>query len=147
MPSAKTVGPLAFTSSDKGQPMSRALTTLLVLTACSAGALAAPVEKRDYFPGNLDDLPCAVRIEFASSARGPDYTTWDAMRSYIADSKDIQRAEAWGWRNDGEFLLCLQIEEREAITTVFNDLSNIAPKTPPASVGQTTVALGKTATR
>ncbi|MEQ1695140.1 MAG: hypothetical protein ABL901_04790 [Hyphomicrobiaceae bacterium] len=117
------------------------------LIAYAATAHATPVEKRDFFIGNPADLPCAVRVDFIRAAKGPDYDAWDAMRAYIAESRDIQRAEAWGWRMDGEFILCLQIEDPEAITAVFSDLSKLAPKSPALGVGPTTVALGRLAAR
>lgn len=132
--------------------MARALVTALAFAAITTTAhvvtaQATPVERRDFFIGNPADLPCTVRVEFIRAAKGPDYDAWNAMRSYIAESRDIQRAEAWGWRMDGEFILCLHIEEAEAVTAVFSDLSQLAPKTPAPDVGPTIVALGKQAVR
>ncbi len=128
-------------------PDRNTLITAFALTAFAVTAHAVPIERRDYVIGNPADLPCSIRVEFIRAAKGPDYTAWDAMRSYIVDSRDIQRAEAWGWRIDGEFILCLQIEEPEAVSAVFSDLSKLIPKTPANDVGPTIISLGKQATR
>lgn len=114
----------------------------LAFTGFATAAHAVPVEKRDFFPGNPDDLPCAVRIVFESSATGPDYAVWDEIRSYLAVSKDIQRAEAFGWRKEGEFILCLHIEEPEIIPKVFAEIKALTPKIPNGTSGPTSAALG-----
>jgi hypothetical protein len=124
------------------------LIAALALTGLAATAASAvPVEKRDFFPGNPADLPCAIRIVFESSATGPDYTAWDEIRSYLAVTKDVQRAEAFGWRKEGEFILCLQVEEPEVVPKVFADIKALTPVTPNGASGPTTAVLGQPRSR
>jgi len=121
---------------------SRALITLLAFGVYAASAHAVPVEKRDFFPGNPAELPCAIRVVFESSATGPDYAVWNEIRTYLSTTKDVQRAEAFGWRMEGEFILCLQVEEAEALPRVFTDIKALIPATPNGTSGPTTATLG-----
>jgi hypothetical protein len=108
--------------------------------AWSAAASATPVEKRGFLRNiSPDNLACVVRVDFTSLAAGPDYETWNTVRAYIAVSKDIHLAEAWTWGREGEFSLCLQIDEASRADTVVADLAAIIPKDPVGKAGPTHV--------
>jgi len=121
---------------------SRALITLFAFGVCATSAYAVPVEKRDFFPGNPAELPCSIRVVFESSATGPDYAVWNEIRTYLSTTKDVQRAEAFGWRMEGEFILCLQVEEPEALPKVFADIKTLIPAIPTGTSGPTMATLG-----
>jgi hypothetical protein len=105
-------------------------------------AVATPVERRGGLPGSPDVLPCVVRIDFTSLAAGPDYDTWNAVRAYVADSKEIYSAGAWTWGKEGEFSVCLDLDPGEGAAKVMSDLATVIPQTPAGNGGPTRVVRG-----
>jgi hypothetical protein len=121
----------------------RAVITFGVLVALVSTAAATPIVKRGHFRGDAATLPCTVRVDFGSFAGGPDYDTFNTMRNYIADSKLIINADAWSWGKEGEFSLCLEVEDIDTQTKVVADLTALAPKVPAGKAGPTSVHTGK----
>jgi hypothetical protein len=125
--------------------MTRARTFITVITLVALGgpASATPIVKRGFFRGDPTTLPCTIRVDFSSVAAGPDYVTFNEVRNYIADSKVIINADAWSWGKEGEFSLCLEVEDADTQQKVVADLTALAPTTPNGSSGPTTVHAGK----
>lgn len=121
----------------------RTLTTLITLLALASAAAATPIVKRGHFRGDATTLPCTVRVDFGSFAGGPDYETFNTIRNYIADSKQIINADAWSWGKEGEFSLCLEVEDSDTQNKVVADLTALAPKVPAGKAGPTSVHAGK----
>jgi hypothetical protein len=122
---------------------SRYLTVAAALAALAvasvSAALAVPIERRGQLPGAPDVLPCVVRVDFTSLASGPDYDTWNAVRAYIADSKEIYSAAAWTWGREGEFSLCLELDPVESAAKVMTELAAVIPAIPAGKGGPTRV--------
>lgn len=121
----------------------RTLVVVSAVLALGCAANATPIVKRGYFRGDAATLPCTVRVDFASVASGPDLTAFNEIRNYIADSKQIINADAWSWGKEGEFSLCLEVEDSGTQTKVVADLTALAPTKPNGSSGPTTVHSGK----
>lgn len=115
---------------------------VLALGALSTAATATPIEKRGRFPGDIATLPCMIRVDFTSLATGPDLETFNAMRAYLADSKDTYLIEAWNWGREGEFSLCLRVDGAAAIARVVEDLTRLVPERPVGAGGPTFVRIG-----
>jgi hypothetical protein len=123
--------------------MNRTIIALIMLAGVTAIANATPIVKRGFFRGDPATLPCTIRVDFGSFASGPDYITFNEVRNYIADSKDIINADAWSWGKEGEFSLCLEVEDTATQTKVVAELTALAPTKPNGSSGPTTVHAGK----
>jgi hypothetical protein len=123
--------------------MNRTIIALILLAGAAAPALATPIVKRGFFRGDPATLPCTIRVDFGSFASGPDYITFNEVRNYIADSKVIINADAWSWGKEGEFSLCLEVEDAETLQKVVADITALAPKKPTGSSGPTSVHAGK----
>lgn len=122
--------------------MGRWTLVAIALLLCSTGAHAVPVEKAGHYSGPLTELPCSVRVDFQSLASGPNYDTWDLVRAYLADTKDVQRAQAFTWGREGEFSLCLAIYEAEASGKVLEDIKSIIQRAPATPGGPTRAERG-----
>jgi hypothetical protein len=116
---------------------------LVAVAALAMPAAAVPIEKRGYLRGDVAELPCAVRVDFTSVAAGPDITAFEEIRSYLADQKRVYLAEAWSWGREGEFSLCLHMDDAEVQKVVFDALVKLAPQKPNGTGGRTVVVLGK----
>ncbi len=123
--------------------MTRIIIALITLATTAAMVHATPIVKRGYFRGDVTTLPCTIRVDFGSFAGGPDYATFNEVRNYIADSKVIINADAWSWGKEGEFSLCLEVEDTDTQQKVVADLTALAPKVPAGQAGPTSVHAGK----
>jgi hypothetical protein len=123
--------------------LGRTLATAILIFALATPTSATPIVKRGFFRGDPATLPCTIRVDFGSFAGGPDLTTFNEIRNYIADSKVIINADAWSWGKEGEFSLCLEVEDAETQQKVVADITALAPKKPTGSSGPTSVHAGK----
>ena len=114
----------------------------IALLAVPVAASATAVLRKGFLNGGVPDLPCAIQIDFGSSASGPDIDAWGPIHSYIARSKEIDEAGAWGWGTEGEFSVCLTFFEPQAIHQVFEDILKLAPTTPAKNGGWIAIKLG-----
>ena len=115
---------------------------LMAVLAYSTPASAVSIKKEGFIRGGVPTLTCTLQVDFGSAAGGPDMDAWQAIRGYIADSKEIDQADAWGWGREGEFSVCLRIEDAAAAKTVLDDLTKLAPVAPAANGGWTKVTAG-----
>jgi hypothetical protein len=120
----------------------RLLWVALTVVVAATQAHAVPIERGGYFGGDVTTLPCAIRIDFKSAVNGPDLDVFNTIRGYIADSKDINKTDAWSWGKQGEFSLCVDIGEDAAIDRVFADLSALAAAPSSGAGGSTQVNRG-----
>jgi hypothetical protein len=119
-----------------------ALVALLLTVVVQPAANAANIVRKGFIRGGVPDLPCTIQIDFGSAATGPDLTTFDIVRRYIADAKLIYEADAWGWGKEGEFSVCVKIDDPEPSRTILADLTKLVPSTPASNGGWTKVKPG-----
>jgi hypothetical protein len=110
--------------------MHRLCYVLTSLAVCAAPAWATPVVKKGFIRGGVPTLGCTLQVDFGSAATGPNLDAWQTIRIYIADSRDIYEAEAWGWGKEGEFSVCLRIDDPAAKARVLDDLSKLISAAP-----------------
>ena len=114
----------------------------LVVAAISTAAVATPVVRKGYMRGGQTMPPCAVRVDFGSSASGPDIAAWSVIQAYVLRSAEIDEADAWGWGREVEFSVCLTTHDKAAAHKVLADLTALVPAVPATNGGWTKLHAG-----
>ena len=108
--------------------MKRLAAAAVIALLAIPDAQAVQVVKRDRLPPDaIKGLACTIEVEFGSHSTGPDMDAWIRIRDYLANSMIIDEAEAWGWGREGEFTVCLKVQDAKDTQAVFSELTQLVP--------------------